>query len=282
MEAPCPEIEVFDDLTQDRSTSMTDQAISPLRRRMIEDMTIRKFVAKTQHDYVQRVKDFAVFLGRSPSTASKEDASFSVASGIERRRHAQDECHRGGAALLFQCDARSARPRQAGLVRARAAQSAGGVEPRGGCAVSGGGTWDQVQSRVECRLWCRTACLRGRRAEGDRHRLRQCSPKRCARASTPSLILVARSPRAATRPPDRALQRPPSTNAISLLARQYSTRSAQSPIATGPRPTAPTRPRLPRHTSRGFLPWRFSDRRPGRRRTSAATSCTGRLPKTFT
>src|SRR6516165_5193906 len=73
MEAPCPEIEVFDDLTQDRSTSMTDQAISPLRRRMIEDMTIRKFVAKTQHDYVQRVKDFAVFLGRSPSTASKED-----------------------------------------------------------------------------------------------------------------------------------------------------------------------------------------------------------------
>ena len=73
MEAPCPEIEVFDDLTQDRSTSMTDQAVSPLRRRMIEDMTIRKFAPKTQHDYVQRVKDFAVFLGRSPSTASKED-----------------------------------------------------------------------------------------------------------------------------------------------------------------------------------------------------------------
>jgi integrase/recombinase XerD len=52
---------------------MTDQAMSPLRRRMIEDMTIRKFAAKTQHDYVQRVKDFAVFLGRSPDTASKED-----------------------------------------------------------------------------------------------------------------------------------------------------------------------------------------------------------------
>jgi integrase/recombinase XerD len=52
---------------------MTDQAMSPLRRRMIEDMTIRKFAAKTQHDYVQRVKDFAAFLGRSPDTASKED-----------------------------------------------------------------------------------------------------------------------------------------------------------------------------------------------------------------
>jgi hypothetical protein len=35
---------------------MTDEARSPLRRRMIEDMTIRKFAAKTQHDYVQRVK----------------------------------------------------------------------------------------------------------------------------------------------------------------------------------------------------------------------------------
>ena len=52
---------------------MTDQAMSPLRRRMIEDMTIRKFAPKTQHDYVQRVKNFAAFLGRSPDTASFED-----------------------------------------------------------------------------------------------------------------------------------------------------------------------------------------------------------------
>ena len=48
---------------------MTEQAMSPLRRRMIEDMTIRKFAPKTQHDYVQRVKDFAAFLGRSRDTA---------------------------------------------------------------------------------------------------------------------------------------------------------------------------------------------------------------------
>jgi putative membrane protein len=33
---------------------MTDEAMSPLRRRMIEDMTIRK-LAKTQHDYAQAV-----------------------------------------------------------------------------------------------------------------------------------------------------------------------------------------------------------------------------------
>jgi integrase/recombinase XerD len=52
---------------------MTDKAISPLRQRMIEDMMIRKFAPKTQHDYVQRVKHFAAFLGRSPDTASFED-----------------------------------------------------------------------------------------------------------------------------------------------------------------------------------------------------------------
>ena len=52
---------------------MTDQAMSPLRRRMIEDMTIRKLAQKTQHDYLQKVKKFAAYLGRSPDTASPED-----------------------------------------------------------------------------------------------------------------------------------------------------------------------------------------------------------------
>ena len=52
---------------------MTDKAMSPLRRRMIEDMTIRKFAPKTQHDYLQKVRNFAAFLGRSPDTASAED-----------------------------------------------------------------------------------------------------------------------------------------------------------------------------------------------------------------
>lgn len=52
---------------------MTDQTMSPLRRRMIEDMTIRKLAPKTQRDYVQRIKKFTAFLGRSPDTATFED-----------------------------------------------------------------------------------------------------------------------------------------------------------------------------------------------------------------
>jgi integrase/recombinase XerD len=52
---------------------MTDEAMSPLRRRMIEDMTIRKLAPKTQRDYVQRIKKFTAFLGHSPDTATFED-----------------------------------------------------------------------------------------------------------------------------------------------------------------------------------------------------------------
>ena len=47
---------------------MTDEAMSPLRRRMIEDMTIRKLAPKTQQGYIRIIKEFAGFLGRSPGT----------------------------------------------------------------------------------------------------------------------------------------------------------------------------------------------------------------------
>ena len=49
------------------------QAISPLRQRMIDDMTIRKMAPKTQAAYIRAVKNFTDFLGRSPDTASAED-----------------------------------------------------------------------------------------------------------------------------------------------------------------------------------------------------------------
>ena len=52
---------------------MTDQSISPLRRRMIEDMTIRKFAPKTQAAYIRAERNFTRFLGRSPDQASAED-----------------------------------------------------------------------------------------------------------------------------------------------------------------------------------------------------------------
>src|SRR5260370_28243145 len=52
---------------------MTDKAISRLRQRLIEDMTIRQLCPKTQHEYIREDKSFADFLGRSPDKATPED-----------------------------------------------------------------------------------------------------------------------------------------------------------------------------------------------------------------
>jgi integrase/recombinase XerD len=52
---------------------MSDKPISPLRQRMIDDMTARRFKEKVQKDYVRHVRTFAASLGRSPATATSED-----------------------------------------------------------------------------------------------------------------------------------------------------------------------------------------------------------------
>src|SRR5712672_143922 len=52
---------------------MSEKPISPLRWRMIEDMTVRNFVEKTRNDYIRHVRTFTAFLGRSPDTATPED-----------------------------------------------------------------------------------------------------------------------------------------------------------------------------------------------------------------
>lgn len=52
---------------------MSSAPTTPLRQRMIEDMTIRQFGEKTRRDHVRVVADFARFLGRSPDQAEPED-----------------------------------------------------------------------------------------------------------------------------------------------------------------------------------------------------------------
>ncbi len=54
-------------------TTKSNKSISPLRQRMIEDMTLRKLSPKTQIAYIRAVKNFTRFYGRSPDTAEAED-----------------------------------------------------------------------------------------------------------------------------------------------------------------------------------------------------------------
>src|SRR5580700_10163824 len=52
---------------------MSTAPISPLRQRMIEDMTSRQLGAHTHRSHIYSCKRFAAFLKRSPNTATAED-----------------------------------------------------------------------------------------------------------------------------------------------------------------------------------------------------------------
>jgi len=54
-------------------SNLSDRRVSPLRARMIEDMTVRGFTEKTRQDCVRHVQAFAAFIGRSPATATPDD-----------------------------------------------------------------------------------------------------------------------------------------------------------------------------------------------------------------
>ena len=150
---------------------MTDKAISPLRQRMIEDMTIRKFAPKTQHDYVQRVKNFAAFLGRSPDTASFEDVRryqlhlATSGAGVPTLNQSISTLR-----FFFQDHAWTRRHRQPYPIYPRATQAAGRPEPGGSRAFSRCGAGAQIQGGIERGLWGRITRVRGGRAEGIRHR----------------------------------------------------------------------------------------------------------------
>ena len=52
---------------------MTQERMSPLRQRMIEDMRIRGMGDKARKAHIRALKDFTIFLDRSPDTATPDD-----------------------------------------------------------------------------------------------------------------------------------------------------------------------------------------------------------------
>jgi hypothetical protein len=65
---------------------MSEKPISDLRRRMLEDMAVRKFGDKTRYDYIRHVETFTAFLGRSPDTATADDVLPPPRKPVETRR----------------------------------------------------------------------------------------------------------------------------------------------------------------------------------------------------
>src|ERR1700675_207393 len=105
---------------------MTDEAMSPLRRRMIEDMTIRKLSPKTQQGYIRIIRDFAAFLNRSPDTASLEDVRRFQLHLVTSGAHIPVLNHTvAGVAVFLQGYAEAPRYHRPYHVRPRAPQAAG-------------------------------------------------------------------------------------------------------------------------------------------------------------
>ena len=51
----------------------TARRVSPLRQRMIEDMTVRNFAANTQESYLRQVSLFARHFNKSPEQLGPEE-----------------------------------------------------------------------------------------------------------------------------------------------------------------------------------------------------------------
>ena len=153
---------------------MIDQPISPLRQRMIDDMTARRFKEKAQKDYVRHVRTFAAFLGRSPDTATSEDVRlFQVAYG-EGSQIGAPTINAAVAALRFFFNVTLERP---DLVRPLTSVHKPRKAPivlnqRGGGPAPRSRARPEVQGRVRRRLRRGPARVRGRGPEGLRHRQR--------------------------------------------------------------------------------------------------------------
>jgi len=101
-----------------------------LRQRMIEDMNVRVFSAKTQHDYLRIVSRFAAFLGRSPDLATAEDIRrFQIEQREAGMPAPAMNSHVAGLRVLLHNHDRSTRPVAQAAPRFLSPQASDGVEP---------------------------------------------------------------------------------------------------------------------------------------------------------
>ena len=119
-------------LTHERLSALRGE-ISPLRRRMIEDMTVRNLSPATQRSYLSAVSKFSRYFGRSPDRLHLEDVrAFQVYLGGNGDFLAGIEPDRLCAALFLRRDARPGHGARAHRLCARTAEATGRAERRRG------------------------------------------------------------------------------------------------------------------------------------------------------
>ena len=217
------------------TSDTSPQPISPLRARMIEDMTRARL-----HREDASATTSATCTHLRPSSAAHPTqrrrticAVFQLHQTAERHAAAEHQQRGLGPALLLHGDARPAGFGPPAHRRAPAAPAADGAERRGGDAAAAGGTGAEVQGGVRHRLRRRAARLRSRRAQGRRHRLRAHAAAGRARQGTqgPPRHAVAATARTAA----RVVARGPTARCIAAgrlaVSRPQSGRAAVDPSA---------------------------------------------------
>jgi integrase/recombinase XerD len=135
---------------------MTSEGMSPLRRRMIEDMTVRNLSPTTRVSYIHNIKKFSLHFRQSPDRLD-----------LEHVRTYQVHLVSQGIAWASHWDARTCQPH---CLCAPAQDAASDLKSGGGRRLSGGGTEPEGSCRAHNRLCHRLACQRGRGAVHSRHR----------------------------------------------------------------------------------------------------------------
>jgi integrase/recombinase XerD len=119
---------------------MSEKPISPLRQRMLEDMSLRGFDARYATRLPPRCQEAGGLFG--PVSRHRDDrrpTRVPTAPDRERRSAADHQRDGDGAAVLLQGDARPAGDDATSRIRLRAAQAAARALARGGVTPAGGG-----------------------------------------------------------------------------------------------------------------------------------------------
>jgi Phage integrase, N-terminal SAM-like domain len=114
--------------------------MSPLRRRMIEDMTIRNLSPSTQQSYIYAVAKFGRHFGCSPDQLSLEQVRAYQLHLIEQKR-SWSHINQVACALRFfyECHVEASGGIRANRRRSEARQASARTQRRGDRALSAGG-----------------------------------------------------------------------------------------------------------------------------------------------